>query len=158
MGNFQSEFVYFGDGFGVVTEKLLAEGAFGYVYSAVHKQKNEKYALKKVIIPLHDSLRIEACYGEISLMSQLASHRNIVQFYRAISVEHVADKQRIFYILTELCPGTVWHYFQGRAPGSVSERVIFAMFADMCMAIHHLHSQHPPIAHRDIKIESKKIH
>ena len=87
-------------------------------------------------------------------MSQLASHRNIVQFYRAISVEHVADKQRIFYILTELCPGTVWHYFQGRTPGSVSERVIFAMFADMCMAIHHLHSQHPPIAHRDIKIEN----
>ena len=55
----------------------------------------------------------------------------------------------------ELCDGgSLLDILNAQAPRPIAERTVLAIFLEVCKAVAHMHSQKPPIAHRDIKIEN----
>jgi serine/threonine protein kinase len=156
MGN-QLFIVEFSSGSIGATE-LIAEGGFSYVYQA-EDRKGEKYALKKSIASYSDTDRIRFCKKEVAVLRSLPKHPNIVSFVNSVCLVNDELKQKHFYLLEELCECNVWDLMTPSESSQtemvgLDERPMLAIFQDVCLALHHLHSQQPPIAHRDIKLEN----
>ena len=137
----------------VAATRLIAEGGFAFVYEAANI-RGEKYALKKVITPYSDKPRSSALKKEIAILKNLPKHPNIVTFYDSVCLVNDVLRQKHFYLLEELCKCNVYDLMKQSGESGLYENDILSIFQDVCMAIHHLHSQQPPIAHRDIKIEN----
>ena len=132
---------------------LLAEGGFAFVYEAIDSNSC-KYALKKVITSCQDKDSVHACKKEINVLKSLPSHPNIVTYHTSICLTDSMRDQKHFFVLEELCKCNVWDLVLQSEEQRLDERVILSIFQDVCMAVHHLHIQQPPIAHRDIKVEN----
>ena len=73
---------------------------------------------------------------------------NIVEFIAAAS-----DQDKEFLILTEFCGGgSLVDHLQKQRLETFAE--VLQTFYQICQGVRHLHSQNPPIIHRDIKIEN----
>ena len=142
----------------VTHKKLIAEGGFGYVYQ-VEDDKGRQYAMKRVIVPIDDTERNNVALFEQRVLETLPLHPNIVQFCGAQQLDVLEKKQRHFCTLMEYCNGNVWELMQEYKSKNqkLPEPQICRIFRDACLAIHHLHSQVPPIAHRDLKVENLLI-
>lgn len=94
------------------------------------------------------------CYCLIDFLNKtLSEHKNIVQFYDSTSVSK-GDTTEV-YILMEYCAGGhVVDLMNNRQSRRFSEQEIVGIFLDTCMAVAHMHSQDPPMAHRDLKVEN----
>jgi serine/threonine protein kinase len=136
----------------VTTQKLLAEGGFGYVYEAVNPS-GDRLALKQMVVPENDENRIKYCKREISILRHLPPSRNIIRYVDSIRIHHRDLKQRHYFLLTECCRCHLWQHMT-ETKGFQSEEQILSIFSQVCCAVRHLHRQNPPIAHRDLKIEN----
>lgn len=85
--------------------------------------------------------------GEITFLSSLPPHPNIVSFHGAIKEDGNA------FLLFELVDGgtlpEILHRMQHKP-----EQKLLSMFADIVSAVAHLHAQNPPVAMRDVKLEN----
>ena len=62
-----------------------------------------------------------------------------------------------YLLLLEYCDGgSLFEIIGGQH--AMSMREILICFAGICSAVHHMHSQHPPITHRDLKLENVLLH
>src|SRR5690606_3552478 len=62
---------------------------------------------------------------------------------------------QVAVVVTEYCPGgSVLDLMNRRGPGKLEESEIFTIFRQTCEAVMKMHSQSPPIAHRDLKVEN----
>jgi serine/threonine protein kinase len=53
----------------------------------------------------------------------------------------------------EYCPeGPLVDYLNSRLANRPSENEILTIFSQICLGVAHMHSSHPPIAHRDLKM------
>ncbi|EFA74620.1 putative protein serine/threonine kinase [Heterostelium album PN500] len=131
----------------------IAEGGFGLVY-LVRDDYNRQYALKRMFIQEKD--RLDTVVGEIGIMQQLKNHKNIVKLEDYKIVENREKRETEVLMLLEFCSGgSVLDIMNHRGEQSrLSEREILAIFSDTCNAVAELHSQQPPFAHRDLKIEN----
>ncbi len=81
---------------------------------------------------------------------QLKGHPNII---RLVDVGENSSPDRIeFLILTELCPFTLIDVLNSRRNGALTVDEITRIFYQTCKAVGHMHSQTPPIIHRDLKV------
>eukprot|EP00923_Selenidium_pygospionis_P011655 GHVN01020044.1.p1 GENE.GHVN01020044.1~~GHVN01020044.1.p1 ORF type:complete len:424 (-),score=39.81 GHVN01020044.1:3453-4724(-) len=90
----------------------------------------------------------------MSLQKSIPNHPNIVKFVGYQIQTHSSGKSREVQILTEYCDGGHLLDLLDRHEGQIPENVIVNVFKDACEAVLHLHSQEPPISHRDIKVEN----
>jgi AP2-associated kinase len=81
------------------------------------------------------------------LQGKLAGHANIVQM-----LDHAQFNRNEVFIVMEYCAGSLRSILeQSRFH---NEAQLYAMFAQVCCAVATMHTQDPPIAHRDIKVEN----
>jgi serine/threonine protein kinase len=134
-----------------VIERQLGEGGYSFVYLA-QDSSGKYYAIKKMLIQDTDQM-IDA-EREISIMTSLPPHQNIVRVFDS-DICRVSKGPSEAYIVMEYCPGgSLIDLLNSRIPSRLSESEIFAIFEQICEAVAHLHSQEPPIIHRDLKIEN----
>uniref|UniRef100_A0A1B0GPQ5 non-specific serine/threonine protein kinase n=1 Tax=Phlebotomus papatasi TaxID=29031 RepID=A0A1B0GPQ5_PHLPP len=131
--------------------KILHVGGFAFVYVAQDVQSGAEYALKKLI-----GADKEACntiIKEINIHKQLSGHPNIVTFVSASFIDRTQSAQgnAEYLLVTELCKGGSLVDCLGSA---LEPPTVLRVFYQAARAVSHLHSQHPPITHRDIKIEN----
>lgn len=115
---------------------------------------------------------------EINILKKVSGHPNIIQYFSAsfIDKSQTSHNQNEFLLVTELCPG-IFTYFLSTLNkiiykiilgGSLVEilqarttaldiETITRIFYQTCKAVSHMHSQVPPIIHRDLKIENMLI-
>eukprot|EP00921_Rhytidocystis_pertsovi_P004194 GHVQ01007306.1.p1 GENE.GHVQ01007306.1~~GHVQ01007306.1.p1 ORF type:complete len:447 (+),score=63.13 GHVQ01007306.1:328-1668(+) len=134
----------------VKEERQLSEGAFAYVWCVRDVDTGEQFALKKMLC--QDSERYSLAKREISIMARLPKHPNIVEYYGSCTV--ISGKTREVMILMEYCPGGHLLNLLDRYGGKLSEVKLIKVFSDVCSGVFHLHSETPPIAHRDMKVEN----
>jgi AP2-associated kinase len=150
MGNQQSINI---GGFTVRIKRQIAEGGFAYVY-LVEDDEGKKYALKRVIVPIDDRERNAAARNEHQMLRAIPAHPNIVHCV-AHGVQD-GDRERNYYTLMEYCHSSAWSLMvEATHSGQhLPERIVMRAFHDAAVAIHHLHTLDPPVAHRDLKVEN----
>ncbi|XP_034485257.1 cyclin-G-associated kinase [Drosophila innubila] len=131
---------------------VIAEGGYAFVYVAQDVKTGTEYALKRLIGA--DQQACQAINNEIMVHRQLSGHGNIVTFVGSNCIAPTAQQGAQFLLLTELCRGgsLIDCFRMDNSP--LDPPVILRIFYQMARAVAHMHTQTPPIAHRDIKIEN----
>ncbi|KAH8866509.1 Cyclin-G-associated kinase [Schistosoma japonicum] len=137
-------------------KRVIAEGGYGIVYEAQDINESTSYALKRMLA--HDKASSDLILHEVRLLKQLNGHPNILKFFSAASVGKAKMKVvgTEFLLVTELCKGGQLDKYLPipKCENPLSTNVILQIFHQCCRAVQHMHSQCPPIIHRDLKIEN----
>ncbi|CAK7331813.1 unnamed protein product [Dovyalis caffra] len=129
----------------------IAEGGFSCVYlarDAVHASK--QYALKHMIC--NDEELLELVMKEINVMKVLKGHPNVVTLYAHTILDMGRTKEAL--LVMEFCEKSLVNVLESRGAGYFEEKQVLSIFRDVCNAVFAMHSQSPPIAHRDLKAEN----
>lgn len=132
-------------------ERVLGSGGFGHVYLAMDQTTNQQYAVKEYLVT--GASGKEQLKHEATVLSQL-HHPNLPAFQDAFM-----ERGRYYVVL---------NYIEGndltdllRTARLRNEVVPIAKITSwvlaMCDAVLFLHSQQPPVIHRDIKPDNIRI-
>jgi calcium-dependent protein kinase len=125
-----------------LSDKKIGEGAYGTIYSAVHKRTKSVRAVKKIprkLLESYAAFQLEA--GIMSCMK----HPNIIEFH-----ETFADEQYV-YLVMELCEGGEVLDRIAKS-GPLPEREAAMFMKQVFLAVEYMHSR--GICHRDLKAEN----
>jgi cyclin G-associated kinase len=144
---FVGQTIDIGDDMKLRIKRVIAEGGYGFVFEAKDNNTGIDYALKRQIVP---SDEVKIMKQEIAFLQQLKGHPHIINFVTAASTEKAGAAE--FLILTELITG-------GELVDIVNTQrltpnQVLRVFHETCLAVAHMHSQAPPIIHRDLKVEN----
>ena len=121
--------------------RVIGHGGFGVVYEAEDLQQNGLVvALKETFHP--DSIRSFA--NEFRVLQRL-SHPNLPRYYAMFEAEGNG------FLAMEYVPGQSLDDVLSRRPGPLLESQVMGYALQVCDALSYLHSQAPPIIHRDVK-------
>jgi len=132
-------------------ERVLGSGGFGHVYLSLDLQTNQQYAIKEYLVAgASGKAQLE---HEARVLSQL-HHSSLPAFQIAFD-----ERGRHYVILS---------YIEGRDLTDIIRIVrlrnevvplarIISWIISICDAVTFLHSQNPPIIHRDIKPDNIRI-
>lgn len=109
-------------------------------------------ALKKIMIRRDDKVYADMIRTEVKIWKELGKHPNIVELYDYSTVEE--DGAKFVIVLMEICEDGHLLDLLERHDGKISEKGIIAIMQQITKGICYMHSQSPPVAHRDIKIEN----
>jgi len=128
--------------------KLLGEGGFSFVFIVKNINTGEECALKRLLI--QDSSHNIQAKKEIEVMKRLNNHENVVKLLGVNEVQ--TSKCSEIYILMELAETEVVAMMEEKANRGMkfSEEEILKIFFDVCKGVAHMHSQNPPMIHRDL--------
>ena len=127
-------------------DNLIAEGGYALIYKIQSVADNKIYALKKITI--QSSIHKKQIKREIKIWKELSKYSNIVELIDFQWGEKHA------YIIMELCEeGTLLDYVNNYE-GNIPELEALQIFNQILLGVNAMHSQNPPIAHRDLKIEN----
>ncbi|XAR62941.1 Non-specific serine/threonine protein kinase, partial [Bertholletia excelsa] len=130
--------------------EVLGRGAFKTVYKAFDEVDGIEVAWNQVKID--DVLRspedLEKLYSEVHLLKAL-KHENIIKFYDS----WVDDKKNTVNIITELFTSGSLRQYRKRHK-SVDMKAIRNWARQVLQGLDYLHSQNPPIVHRDLKCDN----
>ncbi|XP_049823586.1 cyclin-G-associated kinase isoform X2 [Aethina tumida] len=138
-------------------KKVISEGGFAVVFVAQDVATGKEYALKRLLGA--DEEAKNNIHKEIELLKKVSGHPNIIQFLTFHYTERAKTThgQHEFLLITELCPGgSLSEILQARTSPFDAD-TIARIFYQICKAVSHMHSQAPPIIHRDLKIENLLI-
>lgn len=122
-------------------EKKIGSGSFGDVFKVRSKDDSRFYAVKIAREPFRGETDRRHKLDEVAKLESLPAHPNLMGFYRAW------EEKRRLYIQTELCETSLFDEFYKRK--TFSEETIWNYFADLLMAVEHLHKHN--FIHLDIK-------
>ncbi|XP_073270961.1 serine/threonine-protein kinase WNK8-like isoform X1 [Primulina huaijiensis] len=130
--------------------EVLGKGAFKTVYKAFDKLDGTECAWNRVKID--DVLRspedLEKLYSEVHLLRQL-KHENIITFYDA----WIDDKKKTINMITELFTSGSLRQYRKRHR-SVDMKAVKNWARQILRGLDYLHSQNPPVIHRDLKCDN----
>lgn len=138
-------------------KKVIAEGGFAVVFVAQDLNTGKDYALKRLLAADEEAKR--NIIQEINILKKLSGHPNIIQYLSASFTEkaQTSHGQHEFLLVTELCSGgSLVEILQARTQ-PFDPDIVTRIFYQTCRAVSHMHSQAPPIIHRDLKIENLLI-
>ncbi len=128
--------------------KLLSKGGMGAIYLADDLTFNEPVAIKENFVQTGPGIDREA---------SMAQFREEAGVLRRLKNDHLPDVIDLFtvedrqYLVMDFIGGkSLWKMVQAQG-GPLSEEQALKYIIQACEAVKYLHSQHPPIIHRDIK-------
>ncbi|XP_063934214.1 uncharacterized protein LOC135146004 isoform X2 [Zophobas morio] len=136
--------------------EVIAGGGSALVFLVVNNYDKQLYALKRLIIPDETTLRIVK--KEIKYMKLCRKHQGIVKYIDAKLLSSSKDLHGSSeaHLILEFCPGRLFDLLKETKVG-FSPSLVLHLFRQIVEAVEFLHSQRPPIIHRDLKIENLLI-
>lgn len=124
-------------------------GGFAFVYVVQDIQNGTEYALKRLLGS--DKQACNNIIRELNFHKQLSGHPNIVKYVAASFIDHTnsAKANAEYLLVSELCKGGSLIDCMGT---SFEPDTVLKIIYQISKAIAHMHSQNPPITHRDIKV------
>src|SRR5579871_4048853 len=131
-------------------ERVLGNGGFGHVYLAIDLQTGQQYAVKEYLVT--GSSGKAQLEHESRVLSQL-HHPNLPAFQDAFD-----ERGRYYVVLGYIEGRDLTDCIRASRRGeTVSIERILNWLISICDAVTFLHSQFPPIIHRDIKPDNIRI-
>ena len=128
----------------------LAEGGYSFVHLAEEVGSGRKFAVKRIVMLGGEAS--QSARFEVDVLTKLQGHPNIMQLFGHGTTRLKQATEML--MVCELCEGGhLYDHYQAMG-GAIPEERLMALFAQCCEAVGHLHSQQPPLAHRDVKIEN----
>ena len=130
----------------------LAEGGYSYVHVCEEVGTNRRLALKRMVMAGGEASK--NARHEVDVLLQLQGHKNIMAIYSHGFMRLKSQGSTEALLVCELCTGGHLYDCYLAQDGNIDERMLLNIFGQCVDSVAHLHSQKPPIAHRDIKIEN----
>ena len=127
-------------------DALLAEGGYALIYKIQSVSEDKLFALKKINI--QSSSHKKQIKREIKIWKELSKFGNIVEL-----IDFEFTEKNVFIVM-ELCEEGTLLDFINNHEGNISEVEALLIFNQILLGVNAMHSQNPPIAHRDLKIEN----
>lgn len=130
--------------------EVLGKGAFKTVYKAFDQLDGIEVAWSriKIGVVLRSPEDLEKLYSEVYLLKQL-KHENVMKFYDS----WIDDKKKTINMITELFTSGSLRQFR-RKYKSVDLKAVKNWAIQILRGLDYLHSQNPPIIHRDLKCDN----
>ncbi|CAF2128070.1 unnamed protein product [Brassica rapa] len=131
-------------------KEVIGKGAFKTVYKAFDEVDGIEVAWNQVRIDdvLQSPNSLERLYSEVRLLKSL-KHSNIIRFYNS----WIDDKNKTVNIITELfTSGSLRNYRKKHR--KVNMKAVKCWARQILMGLRYLHTQVPPIIHRDLKCDN----
>jgi eukaryotic-like serine/threonine-protein kinase len=137
-------------------EKLLGCGGFGAVYLATDLTFEQVRQERKVAVKEnHDPSALNAFLKEAGLLANL-HHPNLPRVSDFFTEQPPTIPQPRPYMVMDYIAGEeLWERIQRQ--GKLSEQEVLDLLGGVFDALEYLHSQNPPIFHRDIKPQNIRI-
>eukprot|EP00871_Galdieria_phlegrea_P001109 jgi/Galph1/199/GphlegSOOS_G4900.1 len=129
----------------------LGRGAYKTVYKAFDKVEALEVAWNKLHTERFAKSDICKVLNEVELLRKL-KHKNILEFHAAWQREDVNGRTTCDFITELMTSGTLKEYIK-RAQ-TIKVKVIRRWGENILEAIEYLHTQNPPIMHRDLKCDN----
>jgi serine/threonine protein kinase len=130
-------------------EQILGQGGMGAVYRALDLRLNRACAVKENLDTALDAR--EQFAREARFLVLLGKHPSLVQVY-----DFFVEPDGVQYLVMELIEGDDLETLVARQ-GPLSEAQAIEWMSQILDAVEYLHSQNPPIIHRDIKPQNIRI-
>ncbi|BBN04401.1 hypothetical protein MPTK1_3g04270 [Marchantia polymorpha subsp. ruderalis] len=128
----------------------IAQGGFSCVYLARDASSGRQYALKHIIC--NDAESVDLVKNEVAVMKVLRGHPNVVTLHAQVVYDMGRTKE--CFLVMDYCEKMLANVLEQRGAGYFEEKQLLLIFRDICNAVYGMHSQSPPIAHRDLKVEN----
>lgn len=124
-------------------------GGFAFVYVVQDVDNGTEYALKRLLGS--DKQACNNIIRELNFHKQLSGHPNIVKYVAASFIDHTnsAKGNAEYLLVSELCKAGSLIDCMG---SSIEPDTVLKIVYQITKAVAHMHSQNPPITHRDIKV------
>jgi serine/threonine protein kinase len=137
-------------------QKLIGEGGYAYVYLAtLPSAMNKKVALKRFVI--HEPELQELFIEESRIHRNICPHDNIVTFLDSEVKHRKGVPLPEVWVSMEYCPGKTLQALVNEhrmRSQPLPLEIIKAAGRGAIAALAHMHSQSPPVAHFDVKLEN----
>uniref|UniRef100_A0A069DZQ8 Cyclin-G-associated kinase n=1 Tax=Panstrongylus megistus TaxID=65343 RepID=A0A069DZQ8_9HEMI len=135
-------------------KKVIAEGGFAFVFIAQAIDTGKEYALKRLLAA--DEEASQTIIQEINVLKKLSGHPYIIQFVAAsyLDKSQTGHGMSEYLLLMELCTGGSLVEIIQKNNNGLPPDIVTKIMWQTCKAVHHMHSQTPPIIHRDLKVEN----
>lgn len=106
-------------------------------------------------IMVHDEQMFDKIDGEVYFLKLFSGNQRIVEFVSATAQPSGKENFGFLYILLELAQESLAKMIQRNieTKTKLSHVQILKIFREMCFSVSILHTNNPPIAHRDLKLE-----
>ncbi|EMD44740.1 actin-regulating kinase, putative [Entamoeba histolytica KU27] len=133
----------------VLVDRKLGQGGFSQVY-LVHSQiSNREYAMK--VMYYGDQNDLKRIQQEINVHKALCKNEFIVPL---IDSAIYSEPEKKVVLLMDYCPVSTINVLERTYPNPIKEEAVLRMFYQICHAVAFMHSQNPPLFHRDLKVEN----
>eukprot|EP00178_Gracilaria_changii_P007339 TRINITY_DN233_c0_g1_i2.p1 TRINITY_DN233_c0_g1~~TRINITY_DN233_c0_g1_i2.p1 ORF type:complete len:1745 (-),score=208.95 TRINITY_DN233_c0_g1_i2:1936-7170(-) len=130
---------------------ILGKGAYKTVYEAFDTEEALQVAWNKLHVDRLSEHDLEKVSNEVSLLRKV-THKNIIKFYDSWRGTDNNGNQTINFITEQMMSGTLKEYL--RKAQAIKLKVIRRWCSNILDAIAYLHTQTPPIMHRDLKCDN----
>lgn len=134
-------------GTSVTVGDKIAEGGYGCIYRATDNY-GKTYAVKVLQAP--DQEHFEMIQKEFEIQKKCSQHPNVVKVF-GMSTD---NRTRQTTILMEFCQSECVKEMNQYFSQGFSVNKIIEIFTQVCDAVNFMHTQNPPISHRDLKVEN----
>lgn len=135
-------------------ETLLGQGGFGAVYKAWDLNLERWRALKENLDASPAAQR--QFKREAQILCDLA-HPNLPRVIDHFVIPDLSGRSGSAYLVMDFVEGEDLEHMLERNGGPLPEAQVVAWLAQVCDALEYLHSQQPPVIHRDIKPGNIKV-
>ena len=134
------------------TDEMLGRGAYKYVYKAFDNENALEVAWNKLDVDRLSKLELSKVSKEVELLEKV-NHKNIISFFGYWQNVNEGSGSTSMNFITELMmSGTLKEYI--RKAKAIKLKVIRRWGCNILEAIEYLHTQNPPIIHRDLKCDN----
>ena len=124
----------------------IGHGSFGEVFKGLDEEKRVFVAMKKISWTVNDTDLDFDSKRELQMSIEIPRHKNIIHITDSICLT------KTVWIVMEFCAlGDLDSFLRGRVP-TLKERV--DLMDQASCGLEFLHSQSPPIVHRDLKLKN----
>lgn len=136
--------------------KYVSEGGFAHVYTVKVDPPIAGHpvaCLKRVAVP--DKVYLNLLRAEVEAMQRLKGYSNVVQYFDSHAERMKSGMGYEVLLLMEYCAGGgLINFMNTRLRDQLKEHEVLKIMYDITLGLAHMHHLHPPLIHRDLKIEN----